>query len=53
MCKYIMAKGFPFPFFDNPENVPAHHFEILVTPTFYVIDRKGFLRYRGAYDEAL
>jgi peroxiredoxin len=53
MRKYAQAKGFLFPFLDDPGNLLADHLEVLVTPTFYVIDRKGVLRYRGAYDEAL
>src|SRR6185295_3717154 len=53
MRKYAQAKGFTFPFLDDPKNLLADHLDVVVTPTFYVIDRKGVLRYRGAYDEAL
>jgi peroxiredoxin len=53
MRKHAQAKGFQFPFLDDPGNVLADNLGVLVTPTFYVIDRKGVLRYRGAYDEAL
>jgi len=53
MRKYAEAKGFAFPFLDDPRNAVADYFGVLVTPTFYVIDPKGVLRYRGAYDEAL
>jgi peroxiredoxin len=53
MRKYAEAKGFKFPFLDDPKNVLADELDVKVTPTFYVIDKKGVLRYRGAYDEAL
>src|SRR4030095_5988310 len=53
MRKYARDKGFAFPFLDDPRNVLADYFEVQATPTFYVIDQKGVLRYRGAYDEAL
>jgi hypothetical protein len=31
----------------------ADHLDVLVTPTFAVIDPKGVLRYRGALDDSL
>lgn len=53
MRKYAREKGFEFPFLDDPVNRIADYFGVAVTPTFYVIDPKGVLRYRGAYDEDL
>ena len=35
------------------EEIRAAALDVLVTPTFYVIDKQGVLRYRGAYDESL
>lgn len=53
MRKYAESKGFAFPFLEDAKNVMADYFEVLVTPSFYVIDPKGVLRYRGALDESL
>ncbi|HZE99431.1 MAG TPA: redoxin domain-containing protein [Planctomycetota bacterium] len=53
MRKYAVEKGFKISFLDDPKNVLADYLDVLVTPTFYVIDPKGVLRYRGALDESL
>ncbi|HLY76158.1 MAG TPA: redoxin domain-containing protein [Planctomycetota bacterium] len=53
MRKYAEAKGFKIPFLEDTRNVLAAALDVLVTPTFYVIDKRGILRYRGAYDESL
>jgi peroxiredoxin len=52
MRKYAEEKGFRFPFLDDPGNVLADALGVAATPTFFVIDRKGVLRYRGSYDDA-
>ncbi len=53
MRKYAESKGFKIPFLEDTKNVLAAALDVLVTPTFYVIDKQGVLRYRGAYDESL
>lgn len=53
MRKYAQSKGFKIPFLEDTNNVLAAYLDVLVTPTFYVIDKQGVLRYRGAYDESL
>jgi len=53
MRKYAESKGFKIPFLEDSKNVLAAYLDVLVTPTFYVIDKQGVLRYRGAYDESL
>jgi len=53
MRKYAEAHGFKIPILDDPKNILADTLGVIVTPTFYVIDPKGILRYRGAYDENL
>jgi peroxiredoxin len=53
MRKYAESKGFKIPFLEDTRNVLAATLDVLVTPTFYVIDKEGVLRYRGAYDESL
>lgn len=53
MRKYAESKGFKIPFLEDTKNVLAAYLDVLVTPTFYVIDKEGVLRYRGAYDESL
>ena len=53
MRKYALEHGFTIPILDDPGNKLADAFGVIVTPTFYVIDPKGVLRYRGAYDENL
>jgi peroxiredoxin len=53
MRKYAESKGFKIPFLEDSKNVLAATLDVLVTPTFYVIDKQGILRYRGAYDESL
>jgi peroxiredoxin len=53
MRKYYESKGFKIPFLEDTKNVLAAALDVLVTPTFYVIDKQGVLRYRGAYDESL
>jgi len=53
MRKYAELKGFKIPFLEDTRNVLAAALDVLVTPTFYVIDKRGVLRYRGAYDESL
>jgi peroxiredoxin len=45
--------AFKIPFLEDTKNVLAATLDVLVTPTFYVIDKQGVLRYRGAYDESL
>ena len=53
MRKYAESKGFTIPFLEDTKNVLAAYLDVLVTPTFYVIDKQGVLRYRGAYDESI
>ncbi|HLY10451.1 MAG TPA: redoxin domain-containing protein [Planctomycetota bacterium] len=53
MRKYAESKGFTIPFLEDTKNVLAAYLDVLVTPTFYVIDKQGVLRYRGACDESL
>jgi len=53
MRKYAESKGFKIPFLEDTNNVLAAYLDVLVTPTFYVIDKQGVLRYRGAYDESI
>ena len=53
MRKYAESKGFKIPFLEDTNNALAATLDVLVTPTFYVIDKQGVLRYRGAYDESL
>ncbi|HXX93617.1 MAG TPA: redoxin domain-containing protein [Planctomycetota bacterium] len=53
MRKYAESKGLGIPFLEDPKNVLASDLGVLVTPTFFVIDKEGVLRYRGAYDESL
>lgn len=53
MRKYALEHGYTIPILDDPGNKLADVFGVIVTPTFYVIDPKGVLRYRGAYDENL
>jgi peroxiredoxin len=53
MRKYAESKGFKIPFLEDTNNKLAAYLDVLVTPTFYVIDKQGVLRYRGAYDESL
>lgn len=52
MRKYAETQGFAFPHLDDPRNLVADYFNVQATPTFYVIDKKGVLRYRGGYDDA-
>jgi len=51
MRKYAESRGFKIPILDDPRNILADYLAVIVTPSFYVIDPKGILRYRGAYDE--
>jgi peroxiredoxin len=53
MKKYATEKGFQIPFLEDAKNVMADYLDVLVTPTFAVIDPKGVLRYRGALDDSL
>lgn len=53
MRKYAESKGFTIPFLEDTKNTLAAYLDVLVTPTFYVIDKQGVLRYRGAYDESI
>jgi peroxiredoxin len=53
MRKYAESKAFGIPFLDDPRSALAAYLDVQVTPTFYVIDKEGVLRYRGAYDESL
>lgn len=48
----VQAKvlGQPFPTLLDPRGVVASLFEAEQTPSFYVIDADGILRYRGAFD---
>ncbi len=53
MRKYAESKSFGIPFLEDARNVLAAYLDVQVTPTFYVVDQQGVLRYRGAYDESL
>jgi peroxiredoxin len=53
MRKYAGEKKFGIPFLDDPRSGLAETFNVVVTPTFFVIDSKGVLRYRGAFDDGL
>jgi len=53
MKKYAKEKGWTFPVLDDPGSKAAAYFGVIVTPTFYLIDREGKLRYRGGLDDSL
>ena len=43
----------PFPIYRDEGNVAADRFEAQVTPTAYVLDGAGKIRYQGAFDDAV
>jgi peroxiredoxin len=53
MREYAESHGFKMPILDGPRNLLADDLGVIVTPSFYVIDPKGVLRYRGSYDETI
>jgi peroxiredoxin len=49
--KYVEARHLDMvPLLKDKENKVADYFNTRVTPTFYVIDKEGVLRYRGSFD---
>jgi peroxiredoxin len=48
---YAEAKNFTMPLLYDDKNVLADYLGVRVTPTFFVIDGKGVLRYQGACDD--
>ena len=53
MRKYAQEKGYKIPVLDDPGSKAAAYFGVIVTPTFYLIDKDGKLRYRGGLDDSL
>jgi peroxiredoxin len=53
MRKYATEKGYTIPVLDDPGSKLAAYFGVIVTPTFYLIDKDGKLRYRGGLDDSL
>jgi peroxiredoxin len=53
MRKYAQEKGYGIPVLDDPGSRLAAYFGVIVTPTFYLIDKDGKLRYRGGLDDSL
>ena len=49
--KYVEARNLTAPLLKDTGNRVADYFDTRVTPTFYVIDKEGVLRYRGSYDD--
>ncbi len=50
--KYVEAKNLAgIPLLKDTDNKVADYFNTHVTPTFYIIDKDGVLRYRGSYDD--
>jgi peroxiredoxin len=49
--KYVEARNLTVPLLKDTGNRVADYFNTRVTPTFYVIDKEGVLRYRGSYDD--
>jgi peroxiredoxin len=49
--KYVEARNLTIPLLKDTGNRVADYFGTQVTPTFYVIDKAGVLRYRGSYDD--
>ena len=43
--------GFPFPVYNDPDNILADRFDAQVTPENFVIDSSGVIRYHGAIDD--
>jgi peroxiredoxin len=48
--KYCEAKNFTMPVLYDEKNTLADYFQVRVTPTFFVVDGKGTLRYGGSCD---
>lgn len=49
--KNAEQKNLGFPLLKDKDSVLAYYFDVNRTPTFFVIDPKGVLRYRGAFDD--
>ena len=49
--KYCESKNYEFPVLLDEKNRLADHLGVRVTPIYVVIDKKGILRYKGAFDE--
>jgi len=49
--KYVEARNLTVPLLKDSGNRVADYFDTQVTPTFYVIDKQGVLRYRGSFDD--
>jgi cytochrome oxidase Cu insertion factor (SCO1/SenC/PrrC family) len=49
--KYVEARNLTIPLLKDTGNRVADYFNTQVTPTFYVLDKEGVLRYRGSYDD--
>jgi hypothetical protein len=52
MKKYVEARNLSsVPLLKDYNNRVADYLSTQVTPTFYVIDKEGVLRYRGSFDD--
>ena len=53
MQKWAETKRLPFPILNDERGMTSAYFQVAHTPTFAIIDRRGILRYLGAFDDNL
>ena len=51
IAKHAQEKGLPYPVVKDERNLIADHFQAQKTPEIWVMDKKGVLRYHGAFDD--
>ena len=53
MQKWAEANHLPFPILNDERGMMSAYFQVAHTPTFALIDKRGVLRYLGAFDDNL
>ncbi len=53
MQKWAEANGLKFPILNDERGMTSAYFQVSHTPTFAIIDKRGVLRYLGAFDDNL
>ena len=53
MQKWAKTNHLPFPILNDERGMTSAYFQVAHTPTFAIIDKRGILRYLGAFDDNL
>jgi thiol-disulfide isomerase/thioredoxin len=52
MVKEVREHGYPFPYLYDPTQQAAKDYDATCTPDFFLFNQKGYLVYRGQFDDS-